>query len=189
MYHPSYKKSQKGFTLIELVVAAGVFSIVIIIILGIFGTFVRKQRHDIAEQQLLENMRFALEFFNREARTGYGDTYKLTASTGSSLIFRNQNSACVHYRLQEGRLERAEVPTSSSICQENDFRTAKYAGVTDSSVRITSLRFDVFPSQVSANRLRNQGFITTIVEATPKEKGIEPVRVQSTITSRQISPY
>ena len=55
----------KGFTLLELVVATGIFAIFMLVIVGMFSQFVFTQRRNIAEQALLEDVRTALEIFER----------------------------------------------------------------------------------------------------------------------------
>lgn len=187
----SSEDSSPGFTLIEVVVAIGIFSLIFAVFIGIFSNFIFNQRRDIAEQNVMEEIRFILELFDREARTAYGSTYTLTDATGSSVMFRNQNGLCVTYRLNTGtkRLERAEQDISPSECALEDFTPAMYLPVTGQRMAITALRFDVRSSAQSDGQLTNQGFITVMMEAQTSNQTVAPVKIQSTVASRQVIPY
>ncbi len=178
-----------GFTLIEIVVAAGIFVVVMVLTMGIYGNFSATQRRDISEQKLLEELRLAFEVFNREARTSYGSTYALTDGTGTSLIFRNQNGVCVLYRLgNENQLERGEG-IGTSECKENDIVSASFTPVTGPDIEFTTLKFLPTPALAEAGKLKDQGAITIVAEAKTKNGIVAPVALQSTTTSRQVTPY
>ena len=184
-----YSQLNKGFTLIEIVVAAGIFVVVMILTMGIYGNFSATQRRDISEQKLLEELRLAFEIFNREARTGYSSTYALTDGTGTSLIFRNQNGVCVLYRLgSENQLERGEGE-SPGDCQESDIVSTSFTPVTGPDVEFTILKFLPTSAVVEAGTLQDQGAITIVAEAKTKNGIVAPVTLQSTTTSRQVTPY
>lgn len=189
--------ANRGFTLIEMVVAAGLLSIFIIVFTGIFNSFVTNQRRDTSRQLVLEQLRLAMEVVNRELRTAYGSTFSLTDGEGHGLMFRNQNGLCVHYRLRDGALERAEAEINSSNCPSSNFPSAAYATLVSEDVTIPYLRFDPVRAEVGGGgvdgfpqaTLLNQGFVTLIIEASDKSETLAPVKLQSTVTSRQVIPY
>lgn len=179
----------KGFTLIELIVSTGIFVMLLSVMIGIYSRFTSDQRRAIAEHKLLENAKFALDFFNREARTAYSSTFELTDGTGQSILFRNQGGLCVNYRLTGSVLERAELEQPIGDCSISDFTINAYASVTSSGMRVASLRFDPIRSTASGATLDRQGFVTIMLEAESQDRSVAPVVVQSTVTSRQVQPY
>jgi prepilin-type N-terminal cleavage/methylation domain-containing protein len=182
-------QSQRGFTLVEIVLATGIFVVLIAVMIGIFSQFTSTQRRDIAEQKLLEEIRHALELFNREARTGYGSTYALTDGSGQSVAFRNQNGLCVNYRLEGAQLMRAEREVSGQACDADDFAGVTYTPLTSADISIDQLRFDVTASTSEAEQLDRQGFITLILRISSDNESVPATPVQSTVTSRQVAPF
>lgn len=181
----------KGYTLIELLVAIGIFSVVVTIVAGLTTRLVFVERRDIGQQALEEDVRFALEVFSREARLAYASTYALNDDTGESVVMRNQNGNCVNYRLNENRaLERSEVETAGVDCLGANFGSL-YAPLTSSRMQFESLRFDV-PSSVynqADARLDRQGFITVTLKARAGNASVPPLELQTTVTSRQVQAY
>ncbi len=64
------KTSNKGFTLIELIVAFGLFSVVMFIAAGALLTLVNLNKKAQAQQSAINNINFALENMARSIRTG-----------------------------------------------------------------------------------------------------------------------
>ncbi len=182
--------TSSGFTLLETVVALGIFSVFIVVITSIFSHFSYSQKRDIAEQNLQEDARLALEIMNREIRTGYGSTYRNPNDDRSMLSFVNQTGQCVFYALLtttdgRGSLQRAESGSPSEGCP--DPSESAYRSLTGPQTDITSLIFMVTPADFSAD-LR-QGFVTTNLEMISTDKIETPLRLQTTTTSRQITTY
>lgn len=186
---PKRSSSQSGFTLLELVLALGIFSTILIILIGFYSRFVNQQRADILDQRMIENVRFALDLFSREARTAFGSTYLLSDSGGQGVIFRNQNGLCVHYRLTDDNIERTEVSANLPDCTLDLFSVAVYQPLISTDLRLISSRFDVTPAEVSGAVLTNQGYITLTLSATPRNQTTPPVTLQTTVSSRQVTPY
>jgi prepilin-type N-terminal cleavage/methylation domain-containing protein len=184
---------QKGFTLIELLTAISVFSVLLLIIVGIFTRFVFVQRRDIGEQRIQEDLRFALELMNREIRTGYGTTYE---SAGKILYFRNQNRVCVAYRFQQVgavgserlELQRAEntaVPLTDRCAQNY----TNYKALVSQETRFERAAFSVHAAQEADGKLTSQGFVTLRIRAYAAQKPDQVVTIQNTVTSRQVKPF
>lgn len=69
MIHVS-KKRAAGFTLIEMLIAVGVGSVVLVTAVGVLASLHAIQRRAINAQNVHDNIRFALEAMSREIRTG-----------------------------------------------------------------------------------------------------------------------
>ncbi|MEK7556589.1 MAG: prepilin-type N-terminal cleavage/methylation domain-containing protein [Patescibacteria group bacterium] len=184
-------RRQAGYTLIELLVALGVFSVVVIMIAGLITRLVFIERRDMGEQAIEEDVRFALEVFSREVRLAYAATFALPDDTGKSIVMRNQNGNCVNYRLsaENGTLERSEVSAGGTDCLSASF--VGYAPLTSNLVVFDVLRFDI-PDNVynrGDNRLDRQGFVTMIIKARALNKATPPLELQTTVTSRQVKVF
>jgi prepilin-type N-terminal cleavage/methylation domain-containing protein len=79
------QKSQSGFTLIEMIVSLGVFSIVVMIAVGALLMLVATNEQLQGEQSVMTNLSFALDSMTREIRTG--THYYCTASGSQNGIF------------------------------------------------------------------------------------------------------
>lgn len=104
-------KNREGFTMIELLVAMGLFSIVVSIASATFVQSLRAQRQIVALMAANDNAGLALEQIVREIRTG-----KEFSTVGTSLSFINYLNESVTYNLNGQAIERNNKPiTASSV--------------------------------------------------------------------------
>lgn len=86
-------RKQSGFTLIEMIVSLGVFSVVVTIAVGALLILIATNRQLQNEQSILTNMAFALDSMTRELRTGsHYYCVSSDARTGTGLVFDNTPS-------------------------------------------------------------------------------------------------
>jgi len=77
---------QNGFTLIEAVVATGVFAFVVSAVIGVYLAVVQIDSKTRAERSVQQNARFIMDFLGKEIRNGaidyaaYGGTVSYNAS-------------------------------------------------------------------------------------------------------------
>jgi type II secretory pathway pseudopilin PulG len=101
-------KARSGFTIAELVVAMGVFVVLVGIVSSIFIKGLRTQRAIVNLISANDNASLALEQMAREFRTGLNFCIPDAASnctlnsSGSAIRFTNANGATVVYRLSPG---------------------------------------------------------------------------------------
>jgi prepilin-type N-terminal cleavage/methylation domain-containing protein len=183
--------SSKGFTLIELIISIAIFAIFLIVMAGVFTSFVKVQRHSIAQGAVILDLRSAVESFIKEARTGYGSTYNANGRT--EIAFRNQTGACVSYRVYRGAFQRAENPSNlSGNCRTGQFADTVYVPLTSTETQITDIFFDTTISDYTRSTLalKNQGVITLSITArSAKVKTLPVIQMENTITSRQVGAY
>lgn len=174
---------ERGYTMIEIVVAAGIFAGVLLVVANIFTFFIFSQRRDISERRLQEDLRFAIEFFSREARTAYASTFAVTG-TGDRVTFRNQNGTCVAYHVSNEAWERAEQE-GSGVCE--DMTYTNYVAITGNNTRMMELVF-LIPSDITDGaQLLRQGIITFHMQAASTNASVPTLDLQSSVTSRQVS--
>lgn len=176
-----------GFTLIEIVVAISIFSVILLILVGIFSRFITIQRHEIAEFRLQEDLRLSFELFNREARLAYGSTF---ASHSNAVLFRNQTGACVTYRFAGQKFQRAEDDSvdrgACPVIVDNQL----FQTLHSTQTIFEAMRFTVVPALVSGDgtKLESQGVVT--ISATARSRGSsKKVPLQNSVSSRQVIPF
>src|SRR3989344_6257155 len=105
-YVSCFRFQDKGFTLLEVIVSLGVFTIAILISLGTIFSITDAQKKAVAFQNTLDNIRFGLESMSKEMRTGYSfhcgldiSTEPLDCSGGGGITFINALGDIVTYRL------------------------------------------------------------------------------------------
>ncbi len=86
--------NQRGFTLIEMIVSLGVFSVVVTTAVGAMLVLIATNQQLQAEQSVMTNLAFALDTMTREMRTGYNyycDSQPNYSAGGPNNIFDDAN--------------------------------------------------------------------------------------------------
>lgn len=121
---------RKGFTLVELLVAVSIFSMVMLIVVSSLLTMVDASRKGQAIASVMNNLNFALESMSRSARTGTdykcGNevNYPLTGSPadcanatgGTYFRFTASDGKIVYFRFKNNSLERCIDLTPGTTC-------------------------------------------------------------------------
>lgn len=172
-------KKNFGFTLMEMIVAAGIFSVVITIALAGFINILDMQKRADAIRTAYDNVDFIMEIMSREIRTGT-EYCKNGCSLLSDFNFTNANKdKTITYKLNGNKIEIA---------------------VTSSSFPPTPSDFDLFnPPNVEINNLKfyvtgdSQGdqiqpMVTIIIQAEVVLRQGDKVQLnlQTTVTQREI---
>ncbi len=128
------KKS--GYTLIELLIAIAVFTVVIAAPAGFFVTAIKGQQKTLASQEMYDNISYVLEYMSRALRMAKKDfegdccsvpntNYELTGG-GSGIIFKNYQGECQEFywngtQLFEVKNKLEAVQLTSSNIAVKDF--------------------------------------------------------------------
>jgi len=173
----------KGFTLLEILVAATLFAVAVGAISSLFVTSLRGQRNIIAQQNLVDNMRFALEHMARQIRMAQRDEgvcasvddNAFYSTGGSSLSFKDFEGDCVTYRKESG---------STKI--EVDSGSGTFLDMTSDDIKINVLDFSV---QGSIDTDGEQPRVTIFIEseAAGGPSGTpQSIRLQTTVSARNL---
>lgn len=148
-------KYSRGYTLIELIVAVGLFAIVMLLASGAYLTMIGLNRQVQGISAGVDNLAFALESMTRDIRTGsnyscggVGDC----ASGGSSFSMKNSNGISVSYALSGSAIQKTTNGVQSAL--------------TDPSVTITSLTFYAVGTKTTAQNDTQQARVTIVVSGT-----------------------
>lgn len=130
---------RRGFTLLELLVALGLFSIIVTIALGGFSSALRTQRQSAALISANNNVGSVFEQMTRELRNGSGYTYLPNVSpSNSGIAFLDQSGNPVQYYL-------SDAVTANGISHNAIARNegGNPQTITSDSVDVTYLYFEI----------------------------------------------
>lgn len=158
---------QAGWTLLEMMVAMGLFAFVITIVVSTFILAVTSQRRIMALRNIEDNTRFALESITREIRTG-----KNFSSASGQISFINSKSESVIYRF------------NNKIIEKSSDGGLNYLSVTSPEVSVDYLNFYLIGEGIGDNQ---QSRITITISATSQVGNQSAnIRIQTTISGRML---
>lgn len=132
-------RTHRGYTLLELIVAVGIFSVVMLAATGAYLTLIRLDRQARAVNEIANNLSFAVDSMARAVRTGTG--YKCnnngavpncTSTPGTSFGFNDSESPsrAIVYSLVNNQIV-ASVNGGTAV------------PLTDPRIQVTALEFRV----------------------------------------------
>lgn len=187
----------RGYSLLELIVSLGIFSMVMLVVLGAYVTLISLDRQARANNQLASSLSFGIESMARSMRTG--TEYSCNATTIPSNCTSNPGSS-ISFCL-EGRTCRdgdADVQYLVTYFLKNDGSIGQCTGslctettsvpLTDPRIDITTLRFYVRGVGVSGADANIQPSVTFLVSGTMVTDAGETsdFSIQTGATQRQI---
>lgn len=174
--------NQEGVSLFELVVAMGIFIIMILAVTSIFQLVINAQRNATASLNTQESMRYVMEILSKEIRSAQasdgscfggspavGRVYATSTNMldGSDILkYKNQNNECVSLYLNAGTLMIS--------------RGGSAASTTPNRVAASGLFFDVVDSPASQPKVT----MRVKIESLGKEMHRLPMIIQTTLSSR-----
>lgn len=189
--------SQKGFTLIELIVAVAIFSIVMTLALGALLSMSESDRRAQALKSVINNLNFSLDSMSRTIRTG--TTYNCdvaglnlsvplttpddcTSPAASSFAFRSAGGQNVAYQLETSNASLCGQATGAVGCITRSVAGGAYAPLTSPEVRVTRLDFYV----IGAESANIQPKVTIIMSGTVSVSGVasSDFTLQTSVTQR-----
>ncbi len=164
--------NRRGFTVIELLVAMGIFLVLISIVSGGFISSLRTQRELTGLISINDNANLTLEQMMREFRTGY----HFSKVSQSELEFVNAENKIVSYKFVGGAIERGE----------SDMLTVKtYRKITADNVNIKNFNIELMGGDAGDGY---QPRITIAISIVGTSKYLQniPVNVQMTVSPRTL---
>jgi len=137
-----------GFTLLEMVISFGIFSVLVVSAIGITLAVSNAQIKSSNVQNILDNIRFSLELITKEMRTG--NSYQLTskcAAPNSEISFTTAIGESRTYFLNSttGTVMRAKVSITNADCND----TSKVKALTAEEVLVERLNFTELRGQAA----------------------------------------
>ena len=162
-----------GFTLIELIVALGVFMVVMTITLSAFINIMDIQNKTESFRKVNDNLNFAMEAMMREIREGKNYCHACPEGT---ISFTDKDGKAIEYKLntEEYIIERKE-------------NSGGWIRMTSEGVKITRLSFSV-SAEETYPRDKQQPLVTISIggESGEKEKLKSRLDLQATVSQRKL---
>lgn len=176
-------KAVCGFTLIELIVAVGVFGIAATFAIGSLITLTGAQRKAAATQNAFDNIRFALEAISKEMRTG--EDY--VNPCGSKVIcnqfrYTNADGDTIRYRLSGTTIQKRIDPPVGPPGQ--------FQNLTDTRIRVEQLEFYI-DGENNSPPDGEQPLVTIVIHAVAEKgrpRNESRIHLQTTVTPRKLQP-
>jgi prepilin-type N-terminal cleavage/methylation domain-containing protein len=187
-------KNQKGTSLIELLVAVTLFSVIILSATSIFKSVIDGQRNSISAQNVQENIRYAMERMSKEIRmakisnhnceqlffpqpTAANKVFNISGGNNDILYFKNKDDICVAYYLESNRLK-IKILKISNGESFVDF-------ITPSNTLVSNLKFYTVDDKIGAFH-SVQPYVTMVMDIKAVGLAIhaQEMKVQMTVSSR-----
>jgi prepilin-type N-terminal cleavage/methylation domain-containing protein len=177
--------NNKGFSLIEMLVVVLIFTIVMGAAIGVFTTALKLQKYNLAYQQLLSQVSYAMEYMDRSIRMAVkddgthsclsaGDNYNNSPGSSSSITFLDYRDRCQTFYLNLNRVRSTNTGISGNAVLD----------LTSSDFTVTVLRFvisgDIAGSQPKVTIVMEIQANTTVL---PKPK----IKIQTTVSQRNLN--
>lgn len=181
--HNSYFRLQRGFTLIEVMVAVTIFSLMVGTIMEIFMWGIKEQRRALSTQKLLDETSYALEYMSRSIRmakkelnapaclSANGLNYETNADK-NLIKFIDHNNVCTEFFLDSKQLKKTAGGATLAM--------------TSSAFTVNVLKFNLIgESQSDAVQPRVTIFLD-IQGGGQKPEERPQIKIQTTISQRNL---
>ncbi|MFC1720712.1 PilW family protein [Patescibacteria group bacterium] len=170
------KISNEGFTLIEMIVAVSLFTIVSLVAIGALISISNANRKVNSLRTTMDNINFAMESMSRDIRTGTNylcEGVGNCSGGGDDLSFEDQSGVTITYRHND---------TSKSIQVREG--AGDFVNITSPEVRVENLTFYV----VGVGTDNRQPRVLIVIEGTAglQDKTISTFNLQSTVSQRNL---
>ncbi len=171
-----WNKKSGGFTIVEVLVSALVFSIIAIVVSGLFVQILDLEQRSFASQKIQENGLFIMELMSREIRvsqivdtdqTPQGDSINCTLT---SLTIRHPVNGTITYTLANGVLQRIADGITTDL--------------SSSGVAFSRLNFCLMGSGPTDHQQARVAILASIQNKTGKE--ILTTSLETTVSSRDV---
>ncbi|MBI3273573.1 MAG: prepilin-type N-terminal cleavage/methylation domain-containing protein [Candidatus Colwellbacteria bacterium] len=179
------KTRNTGFTLLEMIISIGIFSVVIIASIGITLSISNAQIKSANMQAILDNTRFNLELMTKEIRTGgsFSTSSPICAPLGSEIRFYATSGRRVYFWDPVNlRIMRAKEDISSIDCNGATGKAVPFSG---ENIYIDNLRFNTQGTIIGSSD--GQPMIRIVLRARSKDKKTaleSTVNLQTTVIPR-----
>jgi len=181
--HSSGIKSGAGFTLIEMMVSAVIFLIIIGIASGLFISSLKAQRQALASREILDSLSYNLEYISRALRMAQKDlvgtcipnkvNYQETPRGQGGIKFLNYDgSECQEFFLD-----------TDGILKEDKTSYAQSLPLTPEGITINSCKFEL-SGQSQDDYLQPRVTISLDVQC-KKQAGVR-MKIQTTVSQRNL---
>ena len=169
---------QRGYTLIELIVSVGIFSMIMLLATGAYLSLLGYNRQARAMSVVMSDLSYAMDQMSRELRTGTHFTCPTSGCAHvSSVSFTNDQNQAITYMLANGALARC---VNQPVCNAN---TA--TPVTNPDITVSTLDFTISGNATYASGDRTQPLVLiSVVGKVTAGKQSAPFSIETSATQR-----
>ncbi len=174
------KNREDGFTLVDILVAVAVFSIVISISVNLFVSGIRIYEYQLKNQLLLSQVSYAMEYMSRSLRMAKKDengscitsgyNYEITDRNGVRFINSN-NDECWEFFLEKNHLKVD--------------RNGKIYDLTGNSLKVNS--FNIVLIGDSFQQQPRVTFFLDVQANAPNLSTVPKLKIQTTVSERNLN--
>jgi prepilin-type N-terminal cleavage/methylation domain-containing protein len=180
-FRTSYFKFPKAFTLIEILVAVGLFSIVVGITSGFFVSAIKIQRKSLAMQELSDQTSYVMEYMSRALRMAKKQTAALPPCLSSNglnyeTFYWYRGIRFINYKGECQEFYRN--PVSAPI---NELKGGVTTPLTSDDLVINTLQFSI-QGEDQTDQLQPR--VTIFLDISGKEG--TNIKIQTTISQREL---
>lgn len=182
--------SRNGYSLIELLVAIGVFATVVSVASGAFAISLKGQKKTVTLQNTADGARYAMEVMAKELRMMSVDRPITVDNNGGACSFncRIRFSSNMPHRNPTAVLEFYFNPATGKIMFDDDIAdglSLPAESITSSNIRVTSLVFDASGIPVSST-VQPRVTVIAQMESVAAADVSTSINVQTTISPRTL---
>lgn len=185
---------KKGFTLIEIVVAVAIFSVLAVIFSNFLFGSIRSQQKALASQELIDNTSYSLEYISRALRmakkdhdgnclTTAGAKYNYETNASRDRIrFLNHQDECQEFYLDSGQIKERKSTDSTAA----NFGSALSLTPSDATVTL----FELGPGDSWGQSQETQPRVTFSLQIEKTESSgalLFSIGVQTTVSQRNLN--
>ncbi|PIR12759.1 hypothetical protein COV49_04480 [Candidatus Falkowbacteria bacterium CG11_big_fil_rev_8_21_14_0_20_39_10] len=175
------KQSNRGFTLMEIIVSLALFTAIVLSAAQIFKMVIESQRNAIIAQNMQGGTRYAFDTMSKEIRmaqkdeigtcTGEGNVNRVYAVSedGQELYFKNYHGECVAYYLDNA---------NETLMIERHGYVAK---TLPDQIKVKALQFSIIDD---VDNVQSLVIANLEVEAEGKETEKQDMIIQTAVSSR-----
>lgn len=177
----TYNSQKKGFTLIEMLVSVGIFSIVLLIALGAILTVLDSNKKAQTLTSVMNNLNFTLESITRSVKTGVEPT-----TAGGILTVQGIDLSAGTFDREEIRFKRIESDEKGSIGRCKGVSCTDFVSITAPEVNVKT--FIVIPNDGydTNDTIQPRTMIYVEGEVVLNERIKSDFRIQTSISQRRL---
>ncbi|MDD4989764.1 MAG: type II secretion system protein [Candidatus Pacebacteria bacterium] len=171
---------KNGTTLIEILVAISIFSVVATSVTNLFASLINYQNEILNKAYLLNTISFANEYMAKALRMAQKDTtgscitagYNFITTGGSNVKFLNYNNECQEFFLESGTLKVRKLGVSQAL--------------TPGNVNIENLKFILSGESQNDNLQPKVSFTLKVKMVSNPQQNLS---TQTTVSQRMLDIY
>lgn len=175
---------EKGLTLVEMLVAIFIFSIVFGAASGLFVSAIQNQNRALSSQQILSQASYVMEYTGKAIRMAKKDVEGACISAKSNYATTSSGMGGIKFKNYLDQCQEFFRDCSSGICKIREDKDGTIYDLTSPSLDVVS--FNIGPSDSWDQDDDLQSRVTMFLEIRKAGSGPQPkIKIQTTVSQRR----